>query len=126
MADLKCKFCGEDLPKILENGNRRHGNQKYHKLCYELEKQNRQISKYSRGRKEINQLVKNDSILEYLYNSLNTNKLISWIDLLKEGFDHKLYTGEDKVNDSVIKREFNYGFQVINKEGRVYIKIHKL
>ena len=84
------------------------------------------MSKYSRGRKEINQLVKNDSILEYLYNSLNTNKLISWIDLLKEGFDHKLYTGEDKVNDSVIKREFNYGFQVINKEGRVYIKIHKL
>ena len=52
MADLKCKFCGDNLPKVLENGKRRHGNQKYHKLCYELEKQNRQISERHRHNRQ--------------------------------------------------------------------------
>ena len=64
MADLKCKFCGEDLTQFLENGKKRHGNQKYHKHCYEKEKLKRQTENYSRGREIINQLIKNDCILE--------------------------------------------------------------
>jgi hypothetical protein len=126
MADLKCKFCGEDLTQFLENGKKRHGNQKYHKHCYEKEKLKRQTENYSRGREIINQLIKNDCILEKFYKSMSMNKLIQPIEISKEGFDYKLYTGEDKVNDFVIKRELNYGYQLVKKEAMIYIKIHKL
>jgi|TARA_B110000977_G_scaffold170726_1_gene221696 hypothetical protein len=126
MADLKCKFCGEDLTQFLENGKKRHGNQKYHKHCYEKEKLKRQTENYSRGREIINQLIKNDCILEKFYKSISMNKLIQPIEISKEGFDYKLYTGEDKVNDFVIKRELNYGYQLVKKEAMIYIKIHKL
>ena len=126
MADLKCKFCGEDLTQFLENGKKRHGNQKYHKHCYDKEKLKRQTENYSRGREIINQLIKNDCILEKFYKSISMNKLIQPIEISKEGFDYKLYTGEDKVNDFVIKRELNYGYQLVKKEAMIYIKIHKL
>ena len=126
MADLKCKFCGEDLTQFLENGKKRHGNQKYHKHCYEKEKLKRQTENYSRGREIINQLIKNDCILEKFYKSISMNKLIQPIEISKEGFDYKLYTGEDKANDFVIKRELNYGYQLVKKEAMIYIKIHKL
>lgn len=126
MADLKCKFCGEDLTQFLENGKKRHGNQKYHKHCYDKEKLKRQTENYSRGREIINQLIKNDCILEKFYKSISMNKLIQPIEISKEGFDYKLYTGEDKANDFVIKRELNYGYQLVKKEAMIYIKIHKL
>lgn len=126
MAVLKCKHCGEALPQYLENGRRRHGNQKYHKHCYEEEKLKRQTVNYSRGREVINQLIKNDVILERWFAKLNDAKMTNWTEISKDGFDHNLYTGEDKMNKIIIKRQLEYGYSIVNSKGSIYIKVHKL